>query len=81
MLEQINEPIEVEVYFGPGQVRPRKFIWHGRKYEIQKVNLTYAKRDGRVKFYYFAVSDSTNYFKLEFNTETLFWKLVEIYVE
>ena len=54
---------------------------HGREVIITKINLTYSKRDGRDKFYYFAVTDGANYFKLQFNTENLLWTLLETYVE
>ena len=82
MLEQINEPIEVEAYFGPqGGARPLKFIRHGREYVIEKVNLMYSKWSGRTKLHYFAVSDGANYYKLCLDSENLKWTLVEIYAE
>ncbi|OGE80442.1 MAG: hypothetical protein A2660_03140 [Candidatus Doudnabacteria bacterium RIFCSPHIGHO2_01_FULL_45_18] len=81
MLETINEPIEVVARFSKDQVIPEKFIWHGRAIVVTKLNLTYSRFEGRVKFYFFAVSDSTNYFKLQFNTENLTWTLLEVFSE
>ena len=81
MFEQINEPIEVVVRFAVNQILPVKFLWHGREVIITKINLTYSKRDGRDKFYYFAVTDGANYFKMQFNTESLIWTLLEVYSE
>ncbi|OGE87963.1 MAG: hypothetical protein A3J07_02265 [Candidatus Doudnabacteria bacterium RIFCSPLOWO2_02_FULL_49_13] len=81
MLEQINQPIEVAAHFGLHQVRPLKFVWRGREYRVQKVNLTWSRWEGRTKFYYFAVSDNANYYKLQFNSESLAWTLLESYVE
>ncbi|MEO8065596.1 MAG: hypothetical protein ABI643_01925 [Candidatus Doudnabacteria bacterium] len=81
MLEQINEPIDVIVRFAGNKAIPAKFLWHDREILIQKINLVYSSFVGRTKFYYFAVSDSVNYFKLQFNTETLGWTLLEVYSE
>ena len=81
MLEQINDPIEVIAKFSGNQTIPVKFLWHGREILIKKVNLAYSRREGRVKFYFFAVSDSVNYFKLQFNSDNLAWTLLESYAE
>jgi len=81
MLEEINEPIDVIAKFKQGNLIPVKFLWHLREYHIQKVNLSYSSFEGRTKFYYFAVSDGANYFKLEFNTENLQWTLLEADIE
>jgi len=81
MLEQINEPIEVVSYFKQGRLIPVKFFWQGKPYFVQKVNLDYSHWEGRSKVYYFAVSDNVNYFKLQFDTDTLKWILLESYTE
>jgi hypothetical protein len=81
MLEQINQPVEVVTIFKQNQAIPWKFLWQGKEYFIKKINLTYSSWEGRVKLYYFAVSDSTNYFKLQFNTDNLKWTLLESYVD
>jgi len=81
MLEQINEPIDVIAKFLGNKTIPIKFLWHNREILIKKVNLTYSRVVGRGRFYFFAVSDNTNYFKLQFNTENLQWTLLETYVD
>ncbi|HEV8600978.1 MAG TPA: hypothetical protein VGQ87_00025 [Patescibacteria group bacterium] len=81
MFEQINEPVEVGVLFKQGKTLPVKFFWQGREYLIKTVNLSYSAWEGRTKFYYFAVSDSVNYFKLKFDTQNLNWTLLESYVD
>jgi hypothetical protein len=81
MLETINEPIEVIAKFSGNKTIPVKFLWQGREISVKKVNLTYSRREGRVKFYFFAVSDNTNYFKLQFNTDNLSWTLLESYAD
>lgn len=90
MFEQINEPVDVAALFsarggttfgGKPTLIPKKFKWQGREYPIKTVNLTYSSFEGRIKFYYFAVSDNTSYFKLRFNSQNLSWVLLESYVE
>jgi hypothetical protein len=81
MLEQINEPIQVVTIFKDNQLIPFKFLWQGREIMVKKVNLSYSRFEGRVKYYFFAVSDSVNYFKLQFNTDDLSWTLLESYAD
>jgi hypothetical protein len=81
MFETINEPIEVIAKFSQNRTIPVKFLWNGREVLVSKVNLVYSRLVGRTKFYYFAVSDSANYFKLQFNSENLQWTLLESYAE
>lgn len=59
---------------------PTSFYWHGRKYYPHQLGLHYTTREGRTLFHIFTVTDGINCFKLELNTETLKWKLLEIYV-
>ncbi len=81
MLEQINEPIDVIAKFTGNKTIPIKFLWKGREILIQKINLTWSNFEGRAKFYFFAVSDNTNYFKLQFNCDNLTWTLLESYAD
>jgi len=81
MLEQINEPIEVATVFKQGRIIPFKFFWKGREYLVKKINLNYSTWEGRSKIYFFAVSDNTNYFKLQFDSNSLHWTLLESYVD
>jgi len=79
MLEKVNEKIEVEVDFLKKRVVPRKFFWAGRVYELKKITLVHFAWQGRVKVYYFSVSDGINFFRLSFNTDSLEWLLEEVY--
>ena len=93
MFNQINEPIEVVAKFFAGKLLPVKFFWparsasgsvsgrHGQEILIKKINLAWSRWEGRTKFYFFAVSDNANYFKLQFNSENLSWTLLESYAE
>ena len=81
MYQTINEPIQVVSNFKEGKVQSLKFLWKDREYLFDKINLSYHHFEGRAKFYYFTVSDSVNYFKLQFNSDSLNWTLLESYVD
>lgn len=83
MFEQINEPVRVLSVCEPeGELlSPLRFVWHDRTVSVKSVNLSYSVWEGRNKVYYFAVSDSVNYYKLKFDPGNLKWTLVETYVE
>jgi hypothetical protein len=77
MIEKANEPIDVLVAFMKNKVMPLSFKWNMKKYSIDKVNMIYSGRVGRSKWYYFAVSCKSDFFKLGFNTENNKWFLEE----
>jgi hypothetical protein len=81
MYEEINDPIQVASLFKDGELKPLKFLWHGKEFAVKAINLAYSRFEGRAKIYYFAVSDQNNYFKLRFNSDDLVWTLLESYVE
>lgn len=60
------------------KVFPWAISWRGRKYRINKVGMHHKIRDGRTLLHIFSVTDGTTYFQLQFDTDTLGWKLLEI---
>jgi hypothetical protein len=80
MLTQINESVSVDLLSNAltGKVYPWVISWRGRRYTITKVGLHHRVRDGRDLIHIFSVTDGTTFFRLEFNTDTLGWKLIEI---
>lgn len=81
MYDLVNEPVDVLVAFRNNRVMPWLMKWNGKKYNIKQVNLIHSVREGSKRIFYFSVSDLLNYFKLKFDTETLEWRLVEIYTD
>lgn len=81
MSETINEPVSVALWSNhtTQKVLPYSLVWHGRKYLITTVGLHHTLWEGRRLFHVFSVSDGTNFFKLCFDTETLGWRLLELY--
>jgi len=81
MLEKINEPIEVIVYFHDGQVRPLRFKWRAQVYDNLKINLIHHNGSVEDKVYYFNVSDVVNSFRLSLSPSNMTWKLEELYTD
>jgi len=77
----LDDPVEVTVDFAKKRVRPRTVHWDGRSYAMQTVNLIHGAREGTKHIFYFSVSDQTNFMKLRLDTETLEWRLVELYTD
>ncbi|MCA9375475.1 MAG: hypothetical protein KC925_00225 [Candidatus Doudnabacteria bacterium] len=81
MHAKIDSPVSVSALFNGDKVRPQVFKWEGRTYPVNKVNLVYQERQGRDRVYHFAASNEEAFFKLSFDTGSLAWKLVDLYVE
>ncbi len=80
MAESVNESISVALWSNhtTNKIMPYSIYWHGRRYQIKDVGLHHIVREGRTLFHMFSVTDGTTFFRLQFNTETLLWKLLEV---
>ena len=80
MTEHIDERVSVSLLSNhlKGTVGPAVVYWRGRRYTITKVGLRHTLHDGRALCHVFSVTDGDTFFKLQFNTESLHWKLLEI---
>jgi hypothetical protein len=75
----MNDPIDVAVEFSDRKVKPKKMRWGTKIYDFNAVNLVHTAREGQKRIYYFSVSDRANFMKLKLDTDTLEWRLVEVY--
>ena len=80
MPESIDERVSVNLFSNhlKGTVGPVAVYWRGRRYTITKIGLHHTIHDGRTLCHIFSVTDGNTFFKLQLNTESLQWKLVEI---
>jgi NADPH-dependent ferric siderophore reductase len=76
---KVHEAVRVAVDFFGHKVTPLAFVWSGKKYVIDKVNLVYKRRDGQRELWCFAVSDRANSYVLLYDPEQLRWILEEVY--
>lgn len=75
----LHDHVDVLATFSDKKVRPLHMRWNQRNYTIKDVNMIHTAREGQKKIFYFSVSDIANYFKLRLDSETLEWRLVEVY--
>ncbi|MEK7592435.1 MAG: hypothetical protein AAB508_03505 [Patescibacteria group bacterium] len=80
MAESVNESVSVDLLSNHLQKRayPWAISWRGRRHTVKTVGLHHTTRVGRVLFHLFSVSDGTTCFRLQFDTEFLSWKLLEV---
>lgn len=80
MTTPINESVSVNLLSNhfKGLATPTSFYWRGRRYLMNKLGMRHVRREGRILFHVFSVTDGTNCYRLEFNTENLTWRLMEI---
>lgn len=80
MIEKINERISVISSYNRdnGQVTIHKVRWNGRTYQITKIGYHHKVREGRNIFHVFHVNNNALSFKLQLDTETLSWWVLEV---
>ena len=80
MHEIVNERVSVITIYDrqKGTVIPAKIKWQAREYKITKLGYYHKVRDGRTTHHIFHVTDGHLDFRLNFDSETLHWKLEEV---
>lgn len=80
MAEAIDESVSVNLLSNhiKGTAAPSSLYWRGRRYTLSQVGFHHTVRDGRTLIHVYSMTDGTTFFKLQFDTETLGWKLLEV---
>lgn len=80
MSETIDESVSVDLLSNhlKGHAYPWVVHWRGARYLINKVGFHHRLHDGDILYHLFSVSDGNIFFKLQFNTKTLAWRLLEV---
>ena len=76
--ENVDEQVAVLIGFDPSKkpmIQPFKIRWHNKDYVITKVAHYYRYKAGRAIMHVVTVTDGTNFFELQCESETLVWKL------
>ena len=72
----IGETINVIASLGmPYKIKPLKFKWSGRLFEIKEITYLWKSREGSAEIYHFSVSDGKGLYELTFDTVSLIWRL------
>lgn len=81
MFTSLNEPVSVVAVYSNNTVQPRKLLWRGREYQVEKITLTSDIREGVIQRRVYSIQLEKNIYRLEFNRTTESWKLLEVYCE
>jgi len=77
----IGETISVTAFFGlTYKIKPVRFGWSGRLFEIKEITYTWKTKDGRRDVYHFSVTDGRSLYELIFDTDSLTWRLENLEV-
>jgi hypothetical protein len=77
----LNDPVNVTVDFNGKSIKPQRVIWDNKAYIMKHVNLVHPANEGNKRIFYFSVSDDSLFMKLRFDTDSMQWRLVEVYTE
>ena len=76
-----GETINVIASFGPSyRVRPVRFRWSGRLFDVKEVTYSWKSREGQKVIYHFSVTDGKTLYELTFDTHSLLWKVENLEV-
>ncbi len=81
MIQKLQAPISVLLSSNhkTREVAPKKILFDGREYLIEKVGLHHTFRIGRTLFHVFSAASRDTFFRLVLNTDTLLWTVEEIH--
>lgn len=72
----IQETISVVALFGlPYKLKPVRFKWSGRVFEVREVTYSWKTKEGHSEIYHFSVIVGESLYELSFNASSLVWKL------
>lgn len=78
-MTHIGENISVIASFGRfNKVKPLKFQWSGRLYNIKEITYTWKTKIGQKSIYHFSVTDGASIYEISFDTTSLIWRLENI---
>lgn len=80
MTETIDEDVGVVTLYDPKRRVPLPCLikWRGQRYVIKKVDLHHTLWEGRTLHHIYSLCDGTTFFRLDFNTRSLQWRLTEV---
>ena len=77
MIHEVETDVSMVVLFDvlTGIVTPWRFKWNHREYTVRNITMQYKVYTGRVLHHMFEVYDGKQHFQLDFNTESLKWRI------
>lgn len=78
-MTSVGEAISVIASFGqPYKIRPVRFRWSGRLFEIKEITYAWKTKEGQNTIYRFSVSSGTALYELAFDASSLIWRLERV---
>lgn len=78
-IEEVNESVEVISHYDGKSMRPIRFKWRGRAYQVSHINGVWDDIKGQSREYHFHVSaKNSGSFELIYNNAGFTWKLGRI---
>ncbi len=72
----IGESISVIATFGlPYRIRPLRFRWAGRLYDVKEVTYTWKSKEGQREIFHYSVTSGDCLYELTFDTGSLLWRI------
>jgi hypothetical protein len=72
----VGETVSVIASFGqPYRIKPVRFNWSGRLFEIKEITYTWKTKEGKKNIYHFSVTDGGSLYELTFDAASLIWRL------
>lgn len=81
MTTAIHESISVAAVFSNGLIKPRYFLWNGKKIAIDSVSFMWKTMVGAAHLLHFTVMSQQTFYELVFDTRALTWKLEQTEAE
>jgi hypothetical protein len=81
MTMRIGETISVIASFGlPYKIRPVRFKWNGRLFEVREITYSWQTKEGQTKVYHFSITDGNTLYELSFDAASLLWHIERLEV-
>jgi len=77
-IEKIGDPIRVLCDCTGGEIRPLRFRWAGRDYEVETVNAKWIDRQGEVYSLHYSLQVGGQTYWIHFDGREVQWWLDEI---
>ena len=81
MFQTIGETISVIGVYAHQAFAPKKFLWQGKEYVIEKITFITDMRDGLTRKRRYSVISGSQAYRLCFNRNEEAWTLEELWVE
>ena len=81
LTEKIGEPIRVIASFSAGAVKPVRFHWQGRTYQVESINGQWLDRQANNYSLHYSVQAGQETYYIHFSSQDVQWWLDEVILD